>query len=95
MVKCKKLRTENIISFILISSETYHVEPITNHLMASKHHNRIIYKDSDVNYDLLNNSCPSVHSPRLRGIQVSEHSYIGESYCGFDVQILSETVNPQ
>ena len=52
---------------IFLLSETYHVEPLTNHLPASHHHNRIVYKDSDVNYYLLNISCPA---SGLRSIQV-------------------------
>ena len=52
-------------------SETYHVEPITNHFPADTHgHNRIIYRESDVNYDLLNTSCLSDYSSRLKYIQV-------------------------
>ena len=55
-----------------VHSETYHVEPITNHLPPSSHHNRIVYKDSDVNYDLLNRTtCSSAFTPRLRAFQVA------------------------
>ena len=59
------------IAFPVISSETYHLEPLSRHLLGNKDaHNVVIYKSSDVVYDLAHTACSSMQSPRLRLIQV-------------------------
>lgn len=51
--------------------ETFHLEPLSRHLPGETGtHNTIIYKSSDVVYDLEHTACSSLQSPRLRHIQV-------------------------
>ena len=76
-LKRKQLDMIVMVTLLFVSpslsvSETYHIEPITNHFPTDTYggHNRIIYRESDVNYDLLNTSCPSDYSSRLKYIQV-------------------------
>lgn len=62
--------------------ESYLVEPIENHPTATEHaqttashHNRVIYKASDVEYDKHFSRCNSDTSLRLRAVQVSLDHY--------------------
>ena len=59
------------VAFTLNFRETYHLEPLSRHQRGKQDlHNMVIYKSSDVVYDLAHTACSSMQSPRLRFIQV-------------------------
>ena len=45
-------------------------------------HNVVVYRTSDVEYDLQHSACSSVDSPRLRMIQVSTHTVFSQLNLG-------------
>jgi hypothetical protein len=59
--------------YVSHSSETYHIEPAHHHptaVKASRTHNRLIYRSSDVEYAKVFGQCKAGNLTRLRDVQV-------------------------